>query len=235
MLQGVNLVPQQCHEECAPKFSQGVTKAPRTAPSALRPKGVRERAQKCLSRNTPASFIWVTQTAQKCQAGPTQGRGQEQRCSNANPSPPLPPFLFGAIIIMQQCQNLNAPREKSPWLRKNANPRSLFPTNYRRPCEIRRNAIAISPLGGRSNHAKVPYYACPRQFNRSYHHHAAMPKSERSKGRVIHSSQNCHRRLTLPNQLQGAIKFAQQCQTNTAPTEFGSSNHRRNADRSIAQ
>ena len=160
--------------------------------------GVRERAQKCLSRNTPANFTWVTQTAQKCHSGPTQGKGQEQRYRNVNPSSPLP-------II------------------------------YRRPCEIRRNAIAISPLGGRSNHAKVPYYACPRQFNRSYHHHAAMPKSERSKGRVIHSSQNCHRRLTLPNQLQGAIKFAQQCQTNTAPTEFGSSNHRRNADRSIAQ
>ena len=175
MLQGVNLVPQQCHEECAPKFSQGVTKAPRTAPSALRPKGVRERAQKCLSRNTPASFIWVTQTAQKCQAGPTQGRGQEQRCSNANPSPPLPPFLFGAIIIMQQCQNLNAPREKSPWLRKNANPRSLFPTNYRRPCEIRRNAIAILPQGGHPEGAEMPPSYRPHQFYLGQASRATMP------------------------------------------------------------
>jgi hypothetical protein len=201
MLQGVNLVPQQCHEECAPKFSQGVTKAPRTAPSALRPKGaaksaqkchggnaprersvlyrsnakmantspnflqgVRERAQKCLSRNTPASFIWAAQTAQKCHSGPAQGRDQEQRRSNANPSPPLPPFLFGAIIIMQQCQNLNAPREKPLWLRRNANPRSLFPTNYRRPCEIRRNAIAISPQGGHKIRAAMPNKYRPRQI-----------------------------------------------------------------------
>jgi len=164
MLQGVNRAARKRQRLSAPKFSQGVTKAPRTAPSALRPKGVRERAQKCLSRNAPASFIWVTQTAQKCQAGPTQGRGQEQRCSNANPSPPLPPFLFGAIIIMQQCQNLNAPREKSFWLRRNANPRSLFPTNYRRPCEIRRNAIAISPQGkGHQVFAEMPYEVHPSQ------------------------------------------------------------------------
>lgn len=165
MLQGVNLVPQQCHEECAPIFLQGV----------------RERAQKCLSRNTPASFVWVTQTAQKCQAGPTQGRGQEQRCSNANPSPPLPPFLFGAIIIMQQCQNLNAPREKSPWLRRNANPRSLFPTNYRRPCEIRRNAIAISPQGkGHERLVAIPDHEHPSQPVTGGHKiRAAMPNKYR--------------------------------------------------------
>jgi hypothetical protein len=58
MLQGAMHNPQKCHFDSAPKFLQRATKAPRTAPSALRLKGAISASRQRHFSRAPASFIW---------------------------------------------------------------------------------------------------------------------------------------------------------------------------------
>jgi hypothetical protein len=168
---------------------QGVNRAARkrqrlSAPNFLQ--GAKSCAQKCHSVPAPASYT-----------GPKDVR--------RNAICPSPLHLYLGHTDCAKMSFRAHPRERPSMLHINVIRFPPLPTSYKRPCEIRRNAIAISPLGGRSNHAKVPYYARPRQFNRSRHDHAEMPKSERSKGRGNLPAQKCQTKFTLPNQLQGAI------------------------------
>lgn len=89
---------------------------------------------------------------------------------------------------------------------------------------------------GQPSIAEMPVEEHPsQQFIWSQKGCAEMPLRDRSKGKGHPARAKCHLVVTLPNQLQGAIMTTQQYQNQNAPTEFGPSNHRRNADKDIAQ
>ena len=88
MLQGVSRTARKRHNKAAPNFLQGVTKAPRNAPSALHLKGVRLETQQCYMCIAPNFLQRVNNAARK-----------RHPCDT----------LKGAITQSQQCRALIAP------------------------------------------------------------------------------------------------------------------------------
>ena len=128
MLQGVNRHTHKCHKAVAPNFFGGsgvycrnaiisappnfyrVTKAPRTAPSALHPKGAISASRQRHFSRAPASFIWCQlRIAAMPIEQRTKGRviNVVQKCHLERT---LPNQFNGVIVKTQKCRDIVAPR-----------------------------------------------------------------------------------------------------------------------------
>jgi len=82
MLQGVTSASQKCQKTGTPNFYR-VTEAPRTAPSALHPKGAISASRQRHFSHAPTSFIWCRDhLAEMPLLKRTKGRAisQAQKC-----------------------------------------------------------------------------------------------------------------------------------------------------------
>lgn len=175
--------------------------------------GAINHSQKCHCVVAPNFLQGAVKSAQKCHGGNAPRERSGTTLRDVNPSPPLPPVLFGANRRLQKAIS-------STHQGKGQHNAAEIPTR-RRPSQ--------PVTGGHHSCAEMPYRLHPASFIWSRHDHAAMPRGKRSKGRVSQCSQKCLTKTTLPNQLQGVNTITQKCQTNVAPTEFGPSALRRNA------
>ena len=161
MLQGVTERAQKCQAVSAPNFYR-VTEAPRTAPSALHPKGASSSSQRCQTWNAPTNFIWCRDhLAEMPLLKRTKGRVMDasQQCHIAKA---LPNQFNGVIVKTQKCRDIVAPRGEPSKVRRDA---SIVPLSQpvtgdtdmtqqcldhnsprERPCEVRRNATFWPPL-----------------------------------------------------------------------------------------
>jgi len=130
MLQGVTERAQKCQAVSAPNFYR-VTEAPRTAPSALHPKGASSSSQRCQTWNAPTNFIWCCDhLAEMPLLKRTKGRAAPwpQQCHMRLA---LPTQFNGVIVKTQKCRDIVAPRERPEYRRRNAIIVAPRPTNHR--------------------------------------------------------------------------------------------------------
>jgi hypothetical protein len=126
MLQGVTARAQKCRNTSAPNFYR-VTKAPRTASSALHPKGAIMPMQQCQFYDAPNFLRGAITRAQRCRKpAALKGRAtrMSQKCQTAYA---LSNQFNGVIVKTQKCRDIVAPRGE--------------PTNYRRDASM----VALSP------------------------------------------------------------------------------------------
>jgi hypothetical protein len=163
MLQGVINAARKRHLCDTPNFLQGVTKAPRTAPSALRLKGAMHNPQKCHFDSAPTSFIWCQlRIAAMPIEQRTKGRvifGTQKYHEHLA----LPTQFNGVIVKTQKCLDLVAQGERSIFHRSNATTKTPLPTSLagaittsqkcyklnaprEGPSMWRRNAIRATPF-----------------------------------------------------------------------------------------
>ena len=139
MLQGVTSASQKCQKTGTPNFYR-VTKAPRTAPSALHPKGAISASRQRHFSHAPTSFIWCRDhLAEMPLLKRTKGRATKmsQECQTAYA---LPNQFNGVIVKTQKCLDIVAPRERPYRSRRNANIGTPLPTSYKGSFVHRRNA-----------------------------------------------------------------------------------------------
>jgi hypothetical protein len=221
MLQGVTSASQKCQKTGTPNFLQGVTEAPRTAPSALHPKGAASCPQQCHNGCAPTSY-----------------RGLLCLRRNAITSPPSK----GAVLKAQQCHHRIAP-DSFIWCQDmTAVMPAIARTKGRAICRAQQcytssalpnqfNGVIVktqkcrdivAPRGEPSNVRRDAYNRALSPTNyRSHHDHAEMPKSERSTGKGQRTNAAMPKQKRLSHQLQGAIQKSQRCCEIPAPTEFG--------------
>ena len=110
MLQGVTSASQKCQITGTPNFYR-VTEAPRTAPSALHPKGAISASRQRHFSHAPTSFIWCRDhLAEMPLLKRTKGRvtKMSQECQTAYA---LPNQFNGVIVKTQKCRDIVTPRE----------------------------------------------------------------------------------------------------------------------------
>ena len=128
MLQGVSLVPQQCHEECAPNFLQGVMLRTQQCHTSITSKGSISASRQRHFSHAPTNFIWCQlRIAEMPIEQRTKGRviWGAQKCQ---PPRALPNQFNGVIVKTQKCLDIVAPRGEPRSKRRYATVTSLSPT-----------------------------------------------------------------------------------------------------------
>jgi len=198
MLQGVTSAAQKCQKTGTPNFF-GVTKAPRTAPSALHPKGAIMPMQQCQFYDAPTIFIWCQcEIAEMSPQKRIKGRviPWSQKCQLHRA---LPIQFNGVIVKTQKCRDIVAPRERTMKTRSNAAWICSFPNQFsgdtdmtqqcldhnsprERPHSARSNAKFGSPLPTfyrGSIHERRNATRTPPPPNLGHHTPAEMPRTKR--------------------------------------------------------
>jgi len=162
--------------------------------------GVTRQAQKCRSTGTP-NFL--------------QGVNRETRKRHHANAPAS--FIWCRDIIAAMLIQKRTKGRAAPWPQQ-CHMRLALPTIYRGLLRLRRNAITSPPSTGavlkaQQCHCRI----APASFIWCQTDGAEMPWTNRTKGRVMDASQQCHIARALPNQFNGVIEKTQQCHCRISP------------------